>query len=106
MLSTAPTINPVNINIDSNRIGLDIFLLITGRNLLNAIPAISGNSNMQTMLIMSDKKSTSKDFTSSDKDGKSDDQKRKLIGVTMKAERDDQAVSVTERATLPRAMCE
>lgn len=88
------------------RIGLDIFLLSVGRNLLKAIPAISGNSKMETMLIISDKKSTSNDFTSMDKEGNNDDQKRKLKGVIRNAESDDHAVKVTERATLPRAICE
>ena len=84
--------------------GLAIFLLRTGRNLLNAIPTMSGNSKIETMLIINDKKSTSNDLTSSDKEGSSDDQKRKLIGVIINAESEDHAVNVTERATFPRAI--
>ncbi len=93
-------------SMEIKRMGLDNFLPIAGKNLVTTIPPISGNKSMKTMLIMSDKKSISKVFTSSDKEGRSEDQKRKLSGVMRKAESDDQAVNVTERATLPRAICE
>jgi hypothetical protein len=51
----------------------------------------------------SDQKSTEKFFTSVDKEGTSEDQKKKLNGVNKNANSDENAVSDTDSATLPFA---
>ena len=90
---------------DTNRIGLAIFLLNSGKYRVTSIPKTSGKSSIESMFTIIDIKSTSNDFTPTDKLGINEAQKRKPKGVIINAANDDQAVSVTERATLPRAIC-
>lgn len=55
------------------------------------------------MLIIRDTKSTSKVFISKESDGSKADQRKKLTGVIINAAKDENAVSVTDNATWPRA---
>jgi hypothetical protein len=58
------------------------------------------------MLVASEGKLISNPFTSSIKPGTSEAQKKKLTGVITKASNEENAVSVTDNATLPRASIE
>jgi len=102
---TATMIKPVSINMDNKRIGLAIFLLKVGYFEVTHIPTINGISNIEIILIMSDKKSISKVFTSDESEGKMEHHTKKLTGVIMKAAKEEKAVSVTDSATWPRANC-
>jgi hypothetical protein len=55
------------------------------------------------MLRNNDQKSTENVFTSVDRWGRREDQKKKLKGVKTKANNEEKAVSETDRATFPFA---
>lgn len=85
-------------------IGPAIFLLKEVNRADTHMPTSKGIRRMETILMISDIKSISSDFNSPDNDGISDTQKIKFSGVIINAASDENAVSVTDKATWPRAM--
>lgn len=61
---------------------------------------------MAAILISKETKSISNDFISVASEGKIDPHRKKLSGVIKKAPSEENAVSVTDNATCPRAICE
>ncbi len=70
------------------------------------MPAMSGSRRIIAMLRKRSRKLISKDFTLCERLGTSDDQKKKLNGVTRKQNTAVMADKVTDNATLPFANIE
>lgn len=67
------------------------------------MPKSKGIKRMETILSINDIKSISSDFNSPDKDGTNDTQNIKFNGVMINAANEENAVSVTDKATWPLA---
>lgn len=91
---------------DTMRTGWAIFCVMRGRCEATLMPNTSGNNRMTTILRSKETKSISNDFISVASEGRIDPQRKKLSGVMKNAPSDVKAVSVTDSATCPRAICE
>jgi hypothetical protein len=82
-----------------------LLIIVVSRGYFSAIhiPNNNGKSKMAIMLRNNDQKSTENVFTSVDRWGRREDQKKKFKGVKTKANNDEKAVSETDSATFPFA---